>query len=157
MLAERVELVLHLGDFTEPWTTDLFDSIAPLDGVAGNNDGPELRARFGRRKVLELAGLRVGLIHGDEGRGRTTPERALNAFSGDGIDLVLFGHSHIPLLEWRGPTCLLNPGSPTDRRRHARYSYAVAELGQGRLDPALRFYDDRSPEPAAQAVAKPDA
>lgn len=141
----RVDLILHLGDWTEPWVADLLAAIAPLDGVAGNNDGPELEARFGRRKVLELDGARVGLTHGDLGPGRTTPERATWAFANDPVDLVLCGHSHLPrriaLADGRQ---LLNPGSPTDKRREPRYSYALVHTVGREVRTELRFFDDRT-------------
>lgn len=146
--AASPDLVLHLGDLTAPFVPDLFAELAPFDAVAGNNDGPELVERFGRRKVLELDGVRLGLTHGDQGPGATTPERARRAFASERVpvDVVLFGHSHIPLLERvPGGPLLLNPGSPTDKRRQPRYSWATLELGGGRVvDAALRFFDHRS-------------
>ena len=142
----RVDLILHLGDFTGPEVPRLFEAIAPFDAVAGNNDGPELVERFGRRKVLEAGGARIGLTHGDLGTGRTTPERAAGTFGRDEVDVVLFGHSHIPLL---GPLpdgrWLLNPGSPTDKRRQPRYSWALVEVDAGAIAPELRYYDVRDP------------
>ncbi|MDQ3554432.1 MAG: metallophosphoesterase, partial [Chloroflexota bacterium] len=113
-----VERILHLGDWTQPFVLDLLASIAPTDGVAGNNDPPELVERLGRRKIVMVEGVRLGLTHGDLGPGRTTPQRAMRAFADEaGLSAVLFGHSHIPLVE-RLPDgrWLVNPGSPTDRR-----------------------------------------
>ena len=144
--AERVDLIVHLGDFTGPFVPGLFEALAPFDAVAGNNDGRELVARFGRRKVLELDGLRVGLTHGDLGLGATTRERARATFAPDGVTLVLFGHSHAPLLEQLpGGPLLVNPGSPTDKRMQSRYSWALVDVEGGQLRAELRFFDDRSP------------
>lgn len=142
----RVELILHLGDFTGPEVPTLFAAIAPFDGVAGNNDGPELVERFGRRKVVEAGGVRIGLTHGDLGAGRTTPERAARTFGADEVDVVLFGHSHVPLLR-RLPDgrWLLNPGSPTDKRRQPRYSWASLDIGAGVVTPELHDYEVRDP------------
>jgi uncharacterized protein len=144
--AADVDLVLHLGDFTGPDVPGLFEALAPLDAVAGNNDGPALVERFGRRKVLTVEGLRIGMVHGDLGPGRTTPERAARSFAPGEVDLVLFGHSHIPSVE-RLPDgrWLVNPGSPTDKRRQPRYSWALVTREQGRIRPELRFFDDRRP------------
>ena len=142
----RVDLIIHLGDFTGPDVPALFEALAPIDGVAGNNDGPELTERFGRRNILDLDGVRLGLVHGDLGAGATTPERAARAFSDhDAVDGVLFGHSHIPLLRRDpGGRWLINPGSPTDKRRQPRYSWALVELRDGELRAELQFFDDRS-------------
>src|SRR5262249_59662818 len=94
----RVELVLHLGDFTGPDIPDLFEALAPLEAVAGNNDSPALQRRFGRRKIVPAGGARIGLVHGD-GRGGTTLSRSLAAFGADEVDVVCFGHSHQPLCD----------------------------------------------------------
>jgi uncharacterized protein len=146
LAAARVDLILHLGDWTEPWVPDLLAAIAPLDGVAGNNDGPELEARFGRRKVVELDGVLAGLTHGDLGPGRTTPERAANTFATDDVRLVLCGHSHLPVrITLPDGRLLLNPGSPTDKRRQPLYSWGLVETRPtGDVSTELRFFEDRS-------------
>ena len=141
----RIDLIVHLGDFTEPFVPALFEALGPFDAVAGNNDGLELVARFGRRKVLEIDGLRIGLTHGDLGLGGTTPERARGAFASEAVAAVLFGHSHAPLVERvPGGPLLVNPGSPTDRRAQPRYSWALVEIDDGAVRGELRFFDDRS-------------
>src|SRR5665213_772983 len=79
-----VTRILHLGDMTDPLVVPLFESIAPFDAVAGNNDGAAIRERFGRRKIVQIEDVRVGMIHGDGKRG-TTRARALAALAaGDG-------------------------------------------------------------------------
>ncbi len=142
LAAARVELILHLGDLTSLEVVALFEEIAPFDAVAGNNDGDEIRERFGRSKVRDVGGVRIGMVHGDGQRG-TTLKRALQTFSADSVDALLFGHSHIPYCEPHGPTWLLNPGSPTDKRRQPSYSYGVLAISDGRVTPRLFFYDDR--------------
>jgi putative phosphoesterase len=143
--AERVELILHVGDFTDPAIPALFEEIAPLEAVAGNNDPPALVARFGRRKILEVGGARIGLIHGDGMRG-TTVSRSVAAFADDAVDVISFGHSHQPLCERRDGVWLVNPGSPTDKRRQPRYSYAFLDIARSRVTARLEFYDDKRPE-----------
>jgi uncharacterized protein len=147
LTSARVELILHLGDMTDPLVPPLFEAIAPFDAVAGNNDGDELVARFGRRKIVEVGGIRFGLVHGDQGFGRTTPERAAGSFKRDEADVVLFGHSHIPLVQ-RLPDgrWLLNPGSPTDKRSQPRYSFAVIWIDPAthEIRPEIRAFDDRA-------------
>lgn len=141
----RVDQILHLGDFTEPFVPALFEALAPFDAVAGNNDGDELVARFARQKVLELDRVRIGLTHGDLGPGATTPERARRTFETLDVAVIAFGHSHAPLVEQvRGGPLLVNPGSPTDKRREYRYSWALLEVGDGAPRAELRFFEDRS-------------
>lgn len=143
LVAQQVELILHLGDFTQAGVADLFEAIAPLEAVAGNNDGAEIHRRFGRRKILSVEGLRIGMTHGDGTRG-TTLQRALDAFAGVALDVLLFGHSHVPCCQRHGDLWLLNPGSPTDKRRAPRFSWGVLEIHEGRAVPALHYYDDKS-------------
>ncbi len=137
-----VGLILHLGDFTGPDIPQLFESLAPLEAVSGNNDPPVIEERFGRRKIVQIAGARLGLVHGDGSRG-TTVARSLAAFAQDEVDAVCFGHSHQPLCERRGSVWLVNPGSPTDKRRQPRYSYALLDIERGSVRPRLVFFDDR--------------
>ena len=145
--AAAVDRILHLGDWTSDLAWDLLAAIAPLDGVAGNNDPAALTARLGTRKVVELEGVRLGLTHGHLGAGRTTPERATSLFADErGLTAILFGHSHIPLVERRtdGRPWLVNPGSPTDKRRQPRFTWALVTVDAGALVSAeLRAYDDR--------------
>ncbi|MFL5779533.1 MAG: metallophosphoesterase family protein [Chloroflexota bacterium] len=136
-----VDLIIHLGDWTGAEIPLLFEAIAPLEGVAGNNDGPELVARWGRGRVIEVDGLRLGLTHGDLGIGRTTPERARSTFARDEVDAILFGHSHQPLIQRSSNgRWLINPGSPTDKRREPRYSWALLEIVAGEISPELRYF-----------------
>jgi hypothetical protein len=135
----RVRLILHLGDFTGPEVPRLFEEIAPLEAVAGNNDPPALVRRFGRRKILALDGVRVGMVHGDGPRGSTI-DRGVAAFAEEPVDVICFGHSHQPVCERRGATWLVNPGSPTDKRRQARYSYAMLTIARRRVMARLVFF-----------------
>ena len=143
----RVDRILHLGDWTSELAWDLLAAVAPVDGVAGNNDPPTLADRLGVVKVIETDGVRLGLTHGHLGSGRTTRERARSTFPAEpGLAAILFGHSHIPLVERcpDGPW-LINPGSPTDKRRQPRYTWALLTVERGAIvDAELRAYDDRS-------------
>ncbi|MCC3371711.1 metallophosphoesterase [Cohnella sp. REN36] len=137
--------ILHAGDWTDPAVADELSAFAPVEGVAGNNDGPAIARRFGHRKVVRYGGIAIGLVHGhgDGGRGRTET-RAVEAFRGTKVDVVVFGHSHIPLLKKVGGILLFNPGSPTDKRRQARYSFGVLALGPEGIRARHVFFDSKS-------------
>jgi putative phosphoesterase len=146
--AAAIDGIVHAGDWTDLLALTLLESIAPVDGVAGNNDGPALQERFGTRRVLELAGVRIGVTHGHLGPGATTPERARRTFDGEpGLDAIVFGHSHIPLVERQpGGTWLVNPGSPTDKRRQPSFSWALMTIEDGFVTGVeLVRFADRSP------------
>ena len=97
----------------------------------GNNDGPELRARLPEVARAELGGLRFGVVH-ETGAGPGREARCAARFPD--LDVLVFGHSHIP---WDttapGGLRLLNPGSPTDRRRQPYCTYLTATAAGGRL------------------------
>ncbi|MDQ6933207.1 MAG: metallophosphatase family protein, partial [Candidatus Eremiobacteraeota bacterium] len=80
-------------------------------------------------------------IHGD-GSKKTTLERATDAFSNDNVDVILFGHSHVPYCARHGVRLVLNPGSPTDKRRNAQYSYAILEVGGEAAVPSLHYFGE---------------
>ena len=145
----RVDHILHAGDWTQPLALELLERLAPVDGVAGNNDGPELHERLGTRRIVELGGARIGLTHGHLGPGATTPARAQRAFGEEpagSLGAIVFGHSHIPLVARRPDgTWLVNPGSPTDRRRQPRFSWAILTIERGSVTAAaLVTYPDRA-------------
>jgi putative phosphoesterase len=145
LAAAGVARILHAGDHTAGFVVDQLASVAPVDAVAGNNDPPELVERLGTRRVLEIDGRRVGLTHGHLGIGRTTPERARRSFEAHDVDVVVFGHSHQPLWlpgDGSGPG-LLNPGSPTDRRRERAFSFALVDLDSSGIRARIVRFTDR--------------
>ena len=139
----NVERILHLGDMTDLLAVPLFEAIAPFDAVAGNNDGAAIRERFGRRKILRVEGVRIGMVHGDGGRG-TTKSRAVEAFDQGEVDVVLFGHSHRPVVGRERGVLIANPGSPTDKRLNPLYSYAVLTVDGAQARVQLKFYASRA-------------
>ena len=149
---KTADRILHAGDHTDPFVLNLLDAFAPTDAVAGNNDPPELHAQLGLARTVEVEGVRIGLTHGHAGPGRTTPERALRTFAAasPAIHAIAFGHSHIPMVERHDGVWLLNPGSPTDRRRQATFSFLVLDIDGAELRPELiTFRDQRPTNPSA--------
>jgi len=139
--AEHPDLILHCGDLTTLDATIALERIAPVDAVAGNNDGEEIVRRYGRSKIIRAGTWHIGRVQGDGRRG-TTRGRARAAFEGHSLDAIVFGHSHIPYLERHDDTWVVNPGSITDKRRQSRFSFAVFEPdAMGALAPRLAFFD----------------
>lgn len=130
---EEADLVLHAGDWVVPALLDeLQDRSRSLLGVHGNNDGADLRARLPEVERVEVEGVRLAMVH-ETGPARGREERCAAAYAE--VDVLVFGHSHIPW-DTRASTGLrlLNPGSPTDRRRQPHCTYLSAVAHDGRLD-----------------------
>jgi putative phosphoesterase len=135
---DAADVVIHAGDWC---SVELLDAVerraARVIGVAGNNDGPELHRRLGEVARAELGGVRFAVVH-ETGPKEGREDRCARAYPD--TDVLVFGHSHIP---WDttapGGLRLLNPGSPTDRRRQPHHTYLTATAADGRLtDVALR-------------------
>lgn len=128
----QADVVFHAGDWVEPPLLDELESrSARLIGVYGNNDGEELRRRLPEVARAELDGIRFAVIH-ETGAAQGRERRCDKDFPD--TDVLVFGHSHIP---WDTVTPnglrLLNPGSPTDRRRQPHCTYQTAEITDGSL------------------------
>lgn len=121
-----VDVIFHLGDFDSPQIYKAFQKIAPVVGVYGNTDPPELRVLLPEKKTLEIEGWTLGLIHG-WGPPAKLEFRVRGKFKD--VDLILFGHSHIPLFETIDGVPLFNPGSPTRNAKGAG-TFGVLELGK---------------------------
>lgn len=106
---------------------EILSTYAPVVGVHGNVDDEEVKNTFPMRKILEVGKYRVRVVHGHVGK-KSTLKNAMNAFADEDIDIIIFGHSHIPLVRYAGKTLLINPGSPTYKRKLPFYSYGVLEL-----------------------------
>jgi putative phosphoesterase len=127
--AAEVDLIVHAGDWVEVDVLDELSGVGPVLGVWGNNDGAALRARLPEVARADIDGVCLAVIH--ETGPAAGREKRMDAAFPD-ADLVVFGHSHIP---WDTVTPrglrLLNPGSPTDRRRQPDCTLMTATLADG--------------------------
>lgn len=129
-LLEGADLILHTGDVTAASVLTQIESFAPVAAVHGNMDEPELRMSLPGQRVVQAEGIRIGLVHDARGAaGRH--QRLLEAFPG--CDVIAYGHTHLPELERVGETWILNPGSPTERRRAPQHTMIVLEGGEPTL------------------------
>jgi putative phosphoesterase len=100
--------------------------IAPVYAVLGNCDWNLWI--LPAKRIVSCGRYKIGLTHGYLGRGKDTPERAFNTFADEHVDVIVFGHSHIPYHEVREGIILFNPGSPTQKRGHAQYSMGILKI-----------------------------
>ncbi|SEG65835.1 hypothetical protein SAMN04489712_108140 [Thermomonospora echinospora] len=130
-LLRGADLILHAGDVCTAAVLDELSAYAPVRAVLGNNDSPDVAAWGAPETVdLDLAGLRVSMIH-DSGPARGRLGRMRRRFPD--ADLVVFGHSHIPMDERGEDLRIFNPGSPTDRRRQPHGTVGVLHIEEGGL------------------------
>ncbi|WP_346275870.1 metallophosphoesterase family protein [Pseudonocardia sp.] len=129
---DAADVVVHAGDWV---SVDLLDTLEAraqrLVGVYGNNDGAALRARLPEVARAELGDVRFAVVH-ETGAAAGRERRCAAAYPD--VDVLVFGHSHIPW-DTTAPSGLrlLNPGSPTDRRRQPVFTWMTAEAVDGRL------------------------
>jgi uncharacterized protein len=122
--ADAADLTIHAGDWVAASVIDDLAAHGPLVGVWGNNDGEDVRSRLPEVARLRIEELAFAVVH-ETGEARTRERRMDEVYPDD--DVLVFGHSHIP---WDTTTPrglrLLNPGSPTDRRRQPHRTYLTA-------------------------------
>jgi putative phosphoesterase len=127
----RAELILHAGDVTSPGVLDELTRFAPVHVAAGNNDGPDVRAWGADDEVhLDVEGVRIVMLH-DAGRRSGREQRLRRRYPE--ADLVVFGHSHIPVNHRHDGMRLFNPGSPTWKRREPVPTYGSISIAGGRM------------------------
>lgn len=112
--------------------------IKPLYSVWGNVDEQELKELLNEKEVFSLAGHRIGIFHG-HGRGGSTIDRVWEQFRDEEVDIIIFGHSHQPLVQTRNGILLLNPGSPNIKRRERWPSFLILDLSSDHIEVNLKF------------------
>jgi uncharacterized protein len=123
------DAILHAGDFSEPEVLAALEALGPpVHAVRGNVDSSALQARLPLTHTVEAAGARIAMIH-DAGPAAGRLARMRRRFPR--ADAVVFGHSHLPLLEQERGFAIFNPGSPTERRRAPDHTMGMATIEDG--------------------------
>lgn len=115
-----VDLIIHAGDIVTMDVIRGLQTLAPVKGVCGNMDYPEVRVALPEKQTIEIEGRKIGIVHGRGGPATLEPT-VMNLFSE--VDIIVFGHSHIPVNKVVNGILLFNPGS-------ARESYGTLEVGK---------------------------
>ena len=145
-----VEKILHAGDFVDRSVAEYLSSQKELIAVCGNMDPPDIRKAFPQKRVIELGGFRIGLIHGGgapfgiESRIReefdevayaaNSAEAGSAAKTGPklqrpGVDVIVYGHTHTPANHQVKNIYFFNPGSPTRSFWHSA-TLGILHLGK---------------------------
>ena len=129
---QSVDLIIHAGDFCTIADLKIFKKLKKTYAVFGNMDGLELRQVLPERDIFEVEGKRIGLYHG-----HGAPDRVLDfvkaEFKHEGVDIVIFGHSHHAINKTIDNVLYFNPGSPTDVVRAPYCSYGILEIKNGNV------------------------
>lgn len=128
----HADMIVHAGDLAVLGVLEGLEALGPpVVAVHGNVDEAALRARLPERQVVEVDGVRIGVVH-DAGPAMGRLERLRRAFPGAAA--VIFGHSHVPLHERAADGFqIFNPGSPTDRRRQPHHTMGEATVEAGAI------------------------
>ena len=142
---DKADAIVHAGDWTKLSVYEQLAAFGPVYGVIGNNDGAELQAKFGLRKLLKFEECRIGVVHGHGAAKRSSTEaHAIEAFKGTKLDALVYGHSHIPVRKTVAGLLVFNPGSPTDKRRQPKYSFGIFDISGSALRAKHVFYEDKA-------------
>jgi uncharacterized protein len=124
------QAILHAGDLIEVSVLAQLEALGPpVHAVRGNVDSAELQARLPLTRIVAVDGARIAMVH-DGGPSAGRLERLRRRFPD--ADAVVFGHSHLPLLEERDGFAIFNPGSPTERRRAPAHTMGIVTIHDGR-------------------------
>jgi uncharacterized protein len=122
---DGVEHILHAGDIGHWELIVELEAIAPVTAVYGNTDDMSVRARVPDIARVELAGRRITVLHGNQ-VGSPTPA-LLREFDPD-ADIIVYGHTHKPLIDREGNSLVLNPGGAGAPRFGLRPSIAIMTI-----------------------------
>lgn len=137
---KAVDLIIHAGDFKNSKVIDLLENQKKFIGVFGNNDGDLIKERVKEKELINIMGYKIGIYHG-HGNAKTTIDRAYEMFKDNKVDIIIFGHSHQPVIKTINKILMLNPGSPTSKRKDRWYSYIILELCKGHINAQINFFD----------------
>jgi uncharacterized protein len=121
------DLIIHAGDIVSLDVVTELKGYAPVEAVSGNMDPWSVAGTLPNVKVIEVEGYRIGIAHGI-GAPAGLAERVQAHFPPGTVDVIVFGHSHQPMVEQRGDVLFVNPGSPTDKRWAPYNSYAIIKI-----------------------------
>jgi putative phosphoesterase len=133
-LLEEADVVLHAGDVVAASVLDDLLSLGPVEAVVGNMDDDVLRATLPERRVVEVDAVRIGMVH-DAGPRIGREDRLRAAFPG--CAAIVYGHTHVPQLQYQNDVWIVNPGSPTERRSSPSHSMALFRVSEDALEPQL--------------------
>jgi len=135
---KEVDLLIHAGDYINKAVLEGLKNYKNFVGVWGNVDDTETKELINEKEIICIEGYKIGIFHG-HGSNSTSLDRAYDKFKDDQVDIVIFGHSHQPLVKTKNGVLMINPGSITSKRRERWFSFIILELNEGSIDVKFKF------------------
>ncbi|MBC8014965.1 MAG: metallophosphoesterase [Sporomusaceae bacterium] len=134
----NADLVIHAGDYGGAWVLEYLQDHFNFVGVWGNIDDDAIKALLHEKLIFNIGPYQVGVCHG-HGKMKTTIERAYANFENSTVDIIIFGHSHQPIINTKNNVLMLNPGSLTNKRQERWFSYIMLTVDSSGLKAKLIF------------------
>lgn len=125
---EKVDLIIHTGDYTSKILLDQLMALADFKGVHGNMDPDEIKRELPDKDIFEVNGFKIGITHPSEGGSPFGLNKRVSSKLGVDLDLIIYGHSHKPVNERVGNTIYFNPGSATGASPAKHKTYGVLRI-----------------------------
>ncbi|WP_291634511.1 metallophosphoesterase family protein [Clostridium sp.] len=140
ILSKEADMIIHAGDYISPCVVSKLREHKNFVGVWGNNDKGYIRDLLKEKTIITVEGYKIGLYHG-HGNSKNTLETAYDKFIDDKVDIIVFGHSHQPLILTKNKILMINPGSPSYKRREPWYSYVILEIQDKKINVQLKLFN----------------
>lgn len=137
-----VQKIIHCGDLKSYKILQALKEFKETIVVSGNNDDLNCINNLPIKSIIQIENYNIGIYHGHLGKGKNAFERAKEAFKDDTVDVVIFGHSHIPCINTENNIIYINPGSPNYKRKERMYSYVELHIQNKRICASLLFYEE---------------
>ncbi|MBE6065836.1 metallophosphoesterase family protein [Clostridium cochlearium] len=134
-----VDTIIHVGDFNSLEVIKRIRSKKKFIGVYGNNDSKDVKNTLPIKDIIRINGYKIGIFHG-HGSGKNALDRAYDEFKDDKVDIIIFGHSHQPIIKTRNKILMINPGSPMRKLKERWYSYVLLELHKRRIEAKMVLF-----------------
>lgn len=135
----ETDMIIHAGDFKDEKVVDILREYKNFTGVWGNADDTGIKKVLREKEIIEIENYKIGIFHGHGDKGDTF-NRAYDVFKDDPVDVIIFGHSHQPVIKTKNKVLMLNPGSPTNKRKERWFSYIVLELTNDTVSACIKFF-----------------
>ncbi|HWR08589.1 metallophosphoesterase [Sporomusa sp.] len=136
----QIDFIIHAGDYTDEGIVKRLQDTARFYGVHGNADSCIIQNSLPEKEIILLGAYRLGIFHG-HGKGKCTLDRAYAAFEQQNLDIIIFGHSHQPLICTKNKVLMLNPGSSTNKRSQRWFTCIILDLFPTSIEAKLIFLD----------------